>query len=182
MCHEPEPRPGSKAEQPDLKLSTDHPRLQRLISQTPFVKLQDVQRPAFLDNMASSGPRKPPTSTQAEVALLPSLKNCLLNLPSTLVNALLNSNAVVQNVVVELSFRAAPGSDGKPEKQQSVFLGWTGMRSQTRRTGPRGDAEVAAVEVDGTFGRLIGLREGMKVRHFPSLLASSVSSHQSPND
>ena len=114
----------------------------------------------------ASAPRKPPASTQAEVALLPGLKNCLLNLPASLVNALLNSNAVVQNVVVELSFRQAAGSDGKPGKQSSVFLGWTGMRSQTRRAGPRQEQEVPGVEVDGTFGRLLGLREGMKVRIF----------------
>jgi peroxin-1 len=112
----------------------------------------------------ASAPRKPPASSQAEVALLPSLKNCLLNLPSSLVNVLSNSNAVVQNVVVELSFKQAAGSDGKPGKQQSVFLGWTGMRSQTRRSGPRQEQEVAGVEVDGTFGRLLGLRDGMKVR------------------
>lgn len=113
----------------------------------------------------ASAPRKPPASTQAEIALLPSLKNCLVNLPSSLVNVLLNSNAVVQNVVVELSFKAAAGSDGKPGKQQSVFVGWTGMRSQTRRAGVRQDqGEVAGVEVDGTFGRGVGLREGLKVR------------------
>jgi hypothetical protein len=112
----------------------------------------------------ASAPRKAPASSQAEVALLPSLKNCLLNLPTSLVNVLLNSNAVVQNVVVELSFKSAAGSDGKPGKQQSVFLGWTGMRSQTRRSGPRQEQEVAGVEVDATFGRLLGLRDGMKVR------------------
>lgn len=120
--------------------------------------------------MASTTPRKPPSSTQAEVSLLPTLKNCLLNLPASLVNVLLNSNAVVQNVVVELSFRQAAGSDGKPGKQQSMFLGWTGMRAQTRRaTGPVSsgrEPEVPGVEVDGTFGRLLGLREGMKVRIF----------------
>jgi hypothetical protein len=116
------------------------------------------------DRTMASAPRKSPASSQAEVALLPSLKNCLLNLPSSLVNVLSNSNAVVQNVVVELSFKQAAGSDGKPGKQQSVFLGWTGMRSQTRRSGPRQEQEVAAVEVDGTFGRLLGLRDGMKVR------------------
>lgn len=113
--------------------------------------------------MASTS-RQPPASSQAEVALLPSLKNCLLNLPSSLVNVLLNSNAVVQNVVVELSFKSASGNDGKSGKQQSVFLGWTGMRAQTRRSGPRQDQEVAGVEVDATFGRLLGLKDGMKVR------------------
>lgn len=56
------------------------------------------------------------------------------------------------------------------------------MRSQTRRAGPRGDAEVAAVEVDGTFGRLIGLREGMKVRYLLSSLWPSVPSYHPPND
>ena len=123
----------------------------------------DTPTIAALNEMASTN-RKPPASTQAEVALLPGLKNCLLNLPASLVNVLLNSNAVVQNVVVELSFRQAAGSDGKPGKQSSVFLGWTGMRSQTRRAGPRQEQEVPGVEVDGTFGRLLGLREGMKVR------------------
>lgn len=111
----------------------------------------------------ASQPRKPPASSQAEVALLPSLKNCLLNLPSSLVNVLNNSNAVVQNVVVELSFKQAAGSDGKPGKQSSVFLGWTGMTSKARRSGVRGEQETAGVEVDGTFGRLVGLREGTKV-------------------
>jgi hypothetical protein len=40
------------------------------------------------------------------------------------------------------------------------------MRSQTRRAGVRMEQEVNGVEVDGTFGRLVGLREGMKVRDF----------------
>ena len=40
------------------------------------------------------------------------------------------------------------------------------MRSQTRRAGLRQEQEVPGVEVDGTFGRLLGLREGMKVCFF----------------
>jgi hypothetical protein len=43
------------------------------------------------------------------------------------------------------------------------------MRSQTRRSGPRQEQEVAGVEVDGTFGRLLGLRDGMKVRVLATL-------------
>lgn len=125
--------------------------------------------------MASTA-RNPPASTQAEIALLPSLKNCLLNLPSALVNVLLNSNAVVQNVVVELSFKAVAGNgDGKAGgKQQSVFLGWTGMRAQTRRAGVRGEQEVAGVEVDATFGRSLGLRDGMKVRFIFIFISISI--------
>lgn len=45
------------------------------------------------------------------------------------------------------------------------------MRSQTRRAAVGSTTsrleqqqEVMGVEVDGTFGRLVGLREGMKVR------------------
>lgn len=114
------------------------------------------------------------SSAQAEVVLLPSLKNCLLNLPSSLVSVLLNSNAVVQNVVVELIFRqTAPtrpdSKDGKPTStSKSVFLGWTGMQSQTKMGGlvrrdDRQEREVPTVEVDSTFGRLIGLTAGEKV-------------------
>ena len=124
------------------------------------------------------------TSTaQADLVLLPNLKNCLLNLPSTLVAVLLNSNTVAQNVIVELSYRqSAPHSQQQDPKQKaasvqkSVFLGWTGMQSQPKLApvvgregiqggrGGRDEREVPTVEVDATFGRLLGLSEGMKVR------------------
>lgn len=129
------------------------------------------------------------TSTpQADLVLLPNLRNCLLNLPSALVAVLLNSNTVAQNVVVELSWRqtiAPPNADEKKKPAQvtkSVFLGWTGMQSQAKlapmvgkdgiRGGPGrgggggsgGEQDVPTVEVDATFGRLLGLGEGMKVR------------------
>ncbi|KAF2832149.1 AAA-domain-containing protein [Ophiobolus disseminans] len=124
-------------------------------------------------------PKKPAGNVvQAEVALKQSLKNCLVNLPSTLVSVLVNANAVAQNVVVELSYRqpAPPGaSDSRTASpQKSVFVGWTGMQSQRRaasvigRDGLRGpqstsQQDIAAVEVDTTFARLIGLGEGQKV-------------------
>ena len=138
--------------------------------------------------------RKPPPSsstTQADLVLLPSLKNCLLNLPAPLVSVLLNSNTLAQNVVVELSWRQQQsssqtqtqaqaqrerdrdGRDGKAKAQggavqRSVFLGWTGMGSQRKEgglsTGRDGGKAVETVEVDATFARLLGLGEGMKVR------------------
>ncbi|KAK3621594.1 Peroxisome biosynthesis protein pex1 [Elasticomyces elasticus] len=129
----------------------------------------------------ASTPRKPSSSVVAEIALLPTLKSCLLNLPSSLVSLLLNSNTVAQNVVVELSYRQpVPPSDPKQKPTtKSLFLGWTGMQSQTRLTpvvskdgisgssrnngGGRHEQEVPVVEVDATFGRLLGLNEGMKV-------------------
>lgn len=124
--------------------------------------------------MASTSNKAKP-STQAEIVLNPSLKNCLVNLPSSLVGLLLNSNAVVQNVVAELAYTQstpATGDDkGNAAKtQKSVFLGWTGMRSQTRmgslvareRSG-RQDQEVPTVEIDSTYAKLVGLTDGMKV-------------------
>lgn len=121
-------------------------------------------------------------TTQADLVLLPTLKNCLLNLPSTLVSALLNSNTLAQNVIVELSWRQQQQSqsssqnqskDGRQRSQgggsvqRSVFFGWTGMSSQRRESGTGRDAGKKVeetVEVDATFARLVGLGEGVKVR------------------
>lgn len=116
------------------------------------------------------------TTTSVELALLPSLRSCLVNLPASLVALLLNANTVAQNVVVELQYRQAQptGSDGKPKPAttQSVFVGWTGMQSQSKptpvigRDGVRGgsqDRELATVEIDATFARRLGLSAGTKV-------------------
>lgn len=135
-------------------------------------------------NPAMSTPQKRPSSAaQADVVFLPNLKNCLLNLPSPLVAVLLNANAIAQNVVIELSWRPPPppGVDPKAARtagvQRSVYLGWTGMQSQTklasvvgrdgrnsRSAGGKDEREVQTVEIDGTLGRLLGLTEGSKVR------------------
>jgi len=124
--------------------------------------------------MASTG-SKGKASTQAEIVLNPSLKNCLVNLPSSLVGLLLNSNAVVQNVVAELTYTQSTAGSGDDKgnaakSQKSVYLGWTGMRSQTRmnsllsreRTG-RQDQEVPTVEIDSTYAKILGLSDGIKV-------------------
>ena len=122
------------------------------------------------------------SSAQVELVFSPSLKNCLVNLPSSLVTVLLNSNTVTQNVVVELTYRvAAPSSQEQKQKpasiSKSVFLGWTGYQSQAKiapivgrdglasaRAGGRQEQDVPTVEIDSTFGRLLGLNEGMKVQ------------------
>ncbi|OMP84944.1 Peroxisome biosynthesis protein PAS1 [Diplodia seriata] len=125
---------------------------------------------------------KKPAAVQAEAALLHSLKNCLVNLPASLVSVLVNANTVAQNVVVELSYRQASPestatSNGAKSVQRSVFLGWTGMPAQSKPTpvvgrdglaGSRGtsvgrEQDVAVVELDATFGRLLGLTNGQKV-------------------
>lgn len=119
------------------------------------------------------------SSTTVEIVLLPSLKNCLLNLPASLVALLLNSNTIAQNVIVELQFRQPTPTGQDPRSKtasasQSVYLGWTGMQSQTKlsalvgREGIRGsngraEQEVPTVEVDATLARRLGLSDGMKV-------------------
>ncbi|CAI6341792.1 unnamed protein product [Periconia digitata] len=128
-------------------------------------------------------PPKKPTGqvVQAEVALQQSLKNCLVNLPSSLVSILVNANTIAQNVIVELSYRQpllSVSSDSKnASPQKSVFLGWTGMQSKRRpapvvsreglsgtRGGPAArEQDIQAVEIDTTFARLVGLSEGQKV-------------------
>ncbi|KAJ4344560.1 Peroxisome biosynthesis protein pex1 [Didymosphaeria variabile] len=127
-------------------------------------------------------PKKPAGQVvQAEIVLQQSLKNCLVNLPSSLVSVLVNANTVAQNVVVELSYRQTPPSGASESKnaspQKSVFLGWTGMQSKRKlasvvsrdglsgtRGGPAASQQdVQTIEVDMTFARLIGLNEGQKV-------------------
>ncbi|KAK8255299.1 P-loop containing nucleoside triphosphate hydrolase protein [Phyllosticta capitalensis] len=125
---------------------------------------------------------KKQAALQAEVALLPSLFNCLVNLPASLVSVLVNTNTIAQNVVVELTYRqAVPGDSTNPNGatsiQKSAFFGWTGMQAQRKPApvvgrdgiaGSRGSAvpreqDLSVVELDATFGRLLGLSEGQKV-------------------
>ncbi|KAH7108631.1 P-loop containing nucleoside triphosphate hydrolase protein [Dendryphion nanum] len=129
--------------------------------------------------MASTAKKAAGQVVQAEVSLQQSLKNCLVNLPASLVSVLVNANAIAQNVVVELSYRQ-PSPSGAPANSsppKSVFVGWTGMQSKRRlapvvsrdglsgsRGGPAGrEQDMQMVEVDATFARLIGLNEGHKV-------------------
>ncbi|KAL4880811.1 P-loop containing nucleoside triphosphate hydrolase protein [Aspergillus karnatakaensis] len=120
-------------------------------------------------------PRKP--STTAEVALV-SLKNCLVNLPPSLVSLLVNANTTAQNVIVELQYRPAAGraSNGAPTPR-SCYLGWTGMPSKRRLAPVVGrdginnssstrEQDASTVELDTTFGRVLGLTEGQRVGIF----------------
>ncbi len=100
-----------------------------------------------------------------------SLKNCLVNLPQSLVSVLVQANAPAQDVVVEVlaSDNAALGKNGLAV-QRLVYVGWTGMpsarkspsfASQRREQGLA--TEPANVEIDATFGRMLGLTEGQRV-------------------
>lgn len=117
------------------------------------------------------------TATPAEVDLV-QLKNCLVNLPQSLVSILENANTPVQNIVIELQYNdnisTAPiGKDGKTSQRRSIFVGWTGAQSKRQAhpivgkgkgIGSAGrDSEAVVVEIDATFGRTLGLTEGQKL-------------------
>ena len=113
---------------------------------------------------------------RAEVVLT-SLKNCLVNLPSSLVSVLSSSNVLTQNVVVELQWRSQTQSSGAVSSgnaagfQKSAYVGWTGMPSRARtsslaadrrRPGSR-DQDSQGLEIDAAFAKLLGLSEGQKL-------------------
>ncbi|KAK2845301.1 hypothetical protein FQN49_005856, partial [Arthroderma sp. PD_2] len=119
------------------------------------------------------------TPTLAEIALVP-LKSCLVNLPPPLVSLLVNANTPAQNVIVELQHRGPSTSTPNSGKnaqpvQKTAHVGWTGMPSKRRLApvvtrdginGTRGqpkDQDVAVIEIDSTFGRVLGLADGQKV-------------------
>ncbi|KAF8854123.1 putative peroxisome biosynthesis protein PAS1 [Acephala macrosclerotiorum] len=129
--------------------------------------------------MAPESRRRGSQVTSAELSLI-HLKNCLVNLPSSLSSLLVNANTVAQNVIIELNYRIPPsGSDttGNAPTSKSVFVGWTGMQSKRKLapvvgrdgiSGVRGNAsgrdqEVPLVEIDATFARTLGLSDGQKV-------------------
>ncbi|KAI2606684.1 AAA-domain-containing protein [Hypoxylon sp. NC1633] len=124
-------------------------------------------------------PRKNAQSTAAEISLV-HLKNCLVNLPTSLVNLLVNINTPAQNVIVELNYRVPlsngiPQANGSPPSQRSIYVGWTGMPSKRKiapivdRDGISGmrasgrDQEVASVEIDATLAATLGLSDGQRV-------------------
>lgn len=104
---------------------------------------------------------------------------------------------------MELSYRpttsAARNEDGAkgPPETRSLYLGWTGMPSQTRlaplvgrdgiqggRGGRRQEQETATVELDSALARMLGITEGVKVCGYDSahldrdLLRRLVDDHQ----
>ncbi|KAL9122879.1 MAG: hypothetical protein Q9187_000568 [Circinaria calcarea] len=120
-------------------------------------------------------PQPKRTTTTAEVALV-QLRNCLVNLPPSVVAILVNANTAAQNVVIEIQ-SCAPASLAREHypksSDQSTYVGWTGMPSHPglkapgRRNGPKGSStreqDSGVVEIDSTFARMIGLVEGQKL-------------------
>lgn len=77
-------------------------------------------------------------------------------------------------MVVELQYKEPSNAQvsKKPNgaSQRSVYVGWTGMASTAKstsmgdRSGRRPKEDSGVVEIDATFGRMLGLVDGQKVR------------------
>ncbi|KAL8720837.1 MAG: hypothetical protein Q9225_002354 [Loekoesia sp. 1 TL-2023] len=115
------------------------------------------------------GSKKSPTA--AEVKFGP-LKNCLVNLPVSLIDIIATTNVPAQDVVIEILIEGSlqPVEDGKAG-QRSVYVGWSGMPSTQKSPAPYRhgygfagkEAEKAIVEIDATFARMLALSEGQTV-------------------
>ncbi|PNS20512.1 Peroxisome biosynthesis protein PAS1 [Sphaceloma murrayae] len=122
----------------------------------------------------SGGGRKVASSATVEVQLLPSLKSCLVNLPSPLVSVLANADAIAQNVIVELSSLSEKSRVDSAQKT-SLFFGWTGFQSQSRlspvvnKEGIQGsrsrrqEQDVGVVEIDAVAARKLGIDSGSRM-------------------
>lgn len=109
--------------------------------------------------------RQSPTSAQIKFS---SLKNCLVNLPQSLINVITTTDAPVQDVIVEILLQEKD-KDGK-HVQRSIYTGWSGMhslpapkpnRSEYGFSGKESGRET--VDIDPTFGRALGLKEGQRI-------------------
>lgn len=103
------------------------------------------------------------------------LRNCLVNLPSTLVGILDGAKTPVQNCIVELQLRAP--SSSPLSHFRSIFVGWTGFSSKSRasltssrnfnRDQPYGSSsgptDTPTVELDSAFARNLNIVDGAKV-------------------
>lgn len=117
-----------------------------------------AHRPSVQSVMGPSYRAGENNSLQAQVIFLPSLKNCLANLPAVLVTALLNADAVclrfvlnllladqssqqtTQKVVVELKYHDISLAQKDPSdgvvSDKVAFIGWTGMQSTSKAVLP----------------------------------------------
>ncbi|KAH9888274.1 P-loop containing nucleoside triphosphate hydrolase protein [Xylariomycetidae sp. FL2044] len=143
--------------------------------------------------MAPAGKNPAPSrgpSIAAEISLV-HLKSCLVNLPTTLVNLLVNVGTPAQDVIVEL----APSNTNTSKTngataQRSIYVGWTGMPSKRKvaplvdRDGISGgrvagkEREIASVEVDATLAATLQLFDGQKIQaiiHLDPPIAQTVN-------
>lgn len=96
--------------------------------------------------------------TPAIAAYAP-LRNALINVPPRIEAALNASNALAQNVVVQITWKEAG-------KDKNVFAGWTGVscRMTVPAVGQRKGDALGMFEIDPAFATNVGLREGTRAQ------------------
>ncbi|KAF8428119.1 P-loop containing nucleoside triphosphate hydrolase protein [Tirmania nivea] len=120
-----------------------------------------------MSHTTSVSRKAPSAPTTSAIIVLHPTRNCLVNLPGSLVSVLVGSNTPAQNVIVELSWKATSQTTGLTTTR-SAFAGWTGMQSKRRTAAPpsgRGGTtrEENAIEMDPAYVRTVGLTEGVKI-------------------
>ena len=107
----------------------------------------------------------------AEVSFAPELRNCLVNLPSPLANAIADKAGVkIQDIVVEIAWSVPPSGQNAKPRRKIIGAGWTGMPStkqQNAAIDSRGKPGKApeVLEIDPGFARSNALENGHRVRN-----------------
>ncbi|KAL9595214.1 MAG: hypothetical protein Q9219_006580 [cf. Caloplaca sp. 3 TL-2023] len=115
-----------------------------------------------------------------------SLRNCLVNLPHSLISVIAATNSPAQDVIIEILVNEASSQSAQPGPR-SIYVGWSGIpctRKPTSYIGYRSESVFASnevgreiVEIDRDFGGLLGLAEDQRVAlilHFHSPSATTV--------
>ncbi|KAL8944522.1 MAG: hypothetical protein Q9216_000432 [Gyalolechia sp. 2 TL-2023] len=97
------------------------------------------------------------------------LKNCLVNLPPSLITVIISTDTRVQDVIVEILVEDIK-KHGRPT-QHSIYAGWTGMQSVQQKSALNRNEygfsgkEIGweTIEIDPVFGRTLGLKEGQSI-------------------
>jgi len=93
------------------------------------------------------------------IAVFGSLKNALINVPPRLEAALNASNALAQNVIIQISWKEGG-------KDKNAYAGWTGVscRKTISPVGVRKNENIGMFDIDPGFAGNIGLKEGTRVQ------------------
>ena len=106
------------------------------------------------------------------IAAFASLRNALINVPPRIEAALNASNALAQNVIIQISWK-----EGGRDK--NAYTGWTGVscRKSASPTGARKTELVPMFDIDPAFAATVGLHEGTRVQltvHHDAIVADTI--------
>jgi peroxin-1 len=106
------------------------------------------------------------------IAAFASLRNALINVPPRIEAALNASNALTQNIIIQISWKEGG-------KDKNAYTGWTGVscRKTISPVGARKNDLIPMFDIDPAFAANLGLREGTRVQltvHHDAALARAV--------